>query len=234
MCWRVNKASIVVSLSDHVRRGRPRLCQGAEEQVQDQTLLCQTPTHGLPACPDDPGGRQHGNVRHARTNREKLGCAETCCGLRLKLVSWLVVDWLPVCSSFSVTCGVRLMLGFVMRVESHSSGCEQFCDGFISSSLCGNQVHAHNKDADVTQFYLDVINSSFTGVVCWSVCCHISVAGSCHSRLSPRISWLPSTPHLPSCLAVCALSSLTSCVIISHFLSCSPVTLINFWPVDHA
>lgn len=51
---------------------------------------------------------------------------------------------------------------------------------------------------------------------------------------SHLMSWLPSAPHLPSCLAVCALSSLTSRVIISHFLSCSPVTLINFWPVDHA
>lgn len=48
---------------------------------------------------------------------------------------------------------------------------------------------------------------------------HISVtaSGSCRSGLSPLISWLPSTPHLPSCLTVCALSSLTSCVIISHF-----------------
>lgn len=48
---------------------------------------------------------------------------------------------------------------------------------------------------------------------------HISVtaSGSCRSGLSPLISWLPSTPHLPSCLTVCALSSLTSRVIISHF-----------------
>lgn len=49
---------------DHIRRGRPGLCQSAEEQIQDQALLRQTPTDGLPARADHPGRRQHGNVRH--------------------------------------------------------------------------------------------------------------------------------------------------------------------------
>lgn len=55
--------------------------------------------------------------------------------------------------------------------------------------------------------------------MCTKESVHISVtaSGSCRSGLSPLISWLPSTPHLPSCLTVCALSSLTSRVIISHF-----------------
>lgn len=123
VCWCVNKASIVVSLSDHVRWGRPGLCQGAEEQVQDQTLLCQTPTHGLPACPDDPGGRQHGNVRQRAHKWERLGRAETCSDLRLKLVSWLVVDSLPVCSCVSL---LPLMLGLWPRVESHAKVANSF------------------------------------------------------------------------------------------------------------
>lgn len=43
-----------------------------------------------------------------------------------------------------------------------------------------------------------------------------------------------SMPQLPSCLPACAVSSPLP-VSSSHvFLSCSPVTLINFWPVDHA
>lgn len=54
--------------SDYIRGGCQGLCQGAEEQVQDQALLCQTPTHGLPARPDHPGGRQHGNVSLTHTH----------------------------------------------------------------------------------------------------------------------------------------------------------------------
>lgn len=57
--------------ADYVRGGRPRLCQGAEEQVPDQALLRQTPTHGLPTRPDHPGGRQHGNVSHTHTDRKR-------------------------------------------------------------------------------------------------------------------------------------------------------------------
>lgn len=98
VCWCVNKASIVVSLSDHVRRGRPRLCQGAEEQVQDQTLLCQTPTHGLPACPDDPGGRQHGNVRRAHTNRRNWAVPKlvlTCVWNRFPGLLWILCLYVP-------------------------------------------------------------------------------------------------------------------------------------------
>lgn len=60
------------SLSDDIRRGRPGLCQGAEEQIQDQALLRQTPTDGLPARPDHPGRRQHGNVRLSNTHRDTL------------------------------------------------------------------------------------------------------------------------------------------------------------------
>lgn len=69
---RVNKATFVPLLSpDYIRRGCQGLCQGAEEQVQDQALLRQTPTHGLPACPDHPGGRQHGNVSLSLTHTQK-------------------------------------------------------------------------------------------------------------------------------------------------------------------
>lgn len=57
---------------DDIRRGRPGLCQGAEEQIQDQALLRQTPTDGLPARPDHPGRRQHGNVRLSNTHRDTL------------------------------------------------------------------------------------------------------------------------------------------------------------------
>lgn len=42
---------------DDVGRGRERLCQGVKEQVQDKTLFCQAPTHGLPPRPDHPRGR---------------------------------------------------------------------------------------------------------------------------------------------------------------------------------
>lgn len=56
---------------DDIRGGCPRLCQGAEEQVQDQALLRQTPTHGLLTCPDHPRGRQHGNVRHTHTHTDE-------------------------------------------------------------------------------------------------------------------------------------------------------------------
>lgn len=73
---RVNKATFVPCLSpDYIRGGCQGLCQGAEEQVQDQALLRQTPTYGLPACPDHPRGRQHGNVSpllsYTRTFRKK-------------------------------------------------------------------------------------------------------------------------------------------------------------------
>ncbi len=40
--------------SDDVGRGRERLCEGVEEQVQDKALLCQAPSHGLPSRPDYP------------------------------------------------------------------------------------------------------------------------------------------------------------------------------------
>lgn len=48
--------------ADHIRGGRQGLCQGAEKQIQDQALLCQTPTDGLPACSDHLRGGQYGDV----------------------------------------------------------------------------------------------------------------------------------------------------------------------------
>lgn len=186
--WCVNKAFIVLSLSDHIRRGRPRLCQGAEEQVQDQTLLCQAPTYGLPARPDDPGGRQLGNVRHAHSNRRKLGSAKTCSDLRLKLVSGLL--WIcclyvghslwsvvlvafdaGLCHSvFSLT--VIVVSSFVKVLYFH-----------LEKHLGGSQVHARNKHADVIQSYLHTvhvqdfhkINYSLTGAVCLCIVAFLSL-----------------------------------------------------------
>lgn len=69
--WCEQSHLCALSLSpDYIRGGCQGLCQGAEEQVQDQALLCQTPTHGLPACPDHSGGRQHGNVSLSHTNTQ--------------------------------------------------------------------------------------------------------------------------------------------------------------------
>ncbi len=68
MCFKIKvQVMTFVSLcpftSDNVGRGRERLCQGVEEQVQDKALFCQASSHGLPSRPDHPWGRQHGDVR---------------------------------------------------------------------------------------------------------------------------------------------------------------------------
>ena len=62
------KSSLCSVCPDYIRGGCQRFCQGAEEQVQDQALLCQASTDGLPTCPDHPGGRQHGKVGLAQTH----------------------------------------------------------------------------------------------------------------------------------------------------------------------
>lgn len=47
---------------DNIRWRCARLCEGAEEQIQNEALFCQAPTHGLFTCSNCTWGRQHGNV----------------------------------------------------------------------------------------------------------------------------------------------------------------------------
>ncbi len=62
---KVNQSSIIcvpLSFSDHLRRRHARFHQSLKKQVPLKEVFRQAPAPGIPARPDGPRRRQHGNV----------------------------------------------------------------------------------------------------------------------------------------------------------------------------